>query len=70
MAAVRVQVWLDENPPERRLIGVAHGGVGRLLRGLYAKFSIAETLAQDQPQDALFQLHRGAVERIEVDSAD
>ncbi len=70
MVASRAKDWLGEITPERCLVVVAHGALGRVLRGLYANLSIPETLAQDEPQDAVFRLHCGAVERIEVGSTD
>ena len=42
----------------------AHGGIGRVLRGLFIGAAQAEILAMDQPHDAFYRLHRGAAERI------
>jgi probable phosphoglycerate mutase len=62
----RVGQWLDEQVEEdsRRLIVVSHGVSGRLLRGRYAGLTKAQTLAQDSPQDALYRLSGGLLERI------
>jgi len=42
----------------------AHGGSGRVLRGLFLGAPQADILKMDQPQDAFYRLHRGAAERI------
>lgn len=64
MLAARVALWLDEVPAVARLVVVAHGAMGRVLRGLYAGLSQADTLALDEPQDAFFRLSDGGIERI------
>ncbi len=46
----------------------AHGGIGRVLRGVFVGAPNVEILAMDQPQDAFYCLHRGAAARI--DAAD
>jgi len=63
----RVGDWLADLPPEpeRRVIVVSHGGSGRVVRGAYLGLPRAETWAQDVPQDAVFRLANGAVERID-----
>ncbi|MEW6389465.1 MAG: histidine phosphatase family protein [Pseudomonadota bacterium] len=63
----RLGAWLAEQAaePERRLIVVSHGVAGRLLRGLYARLSKEEALRQDIPQDAIFRLAGGRIERID-----
>jgi len=57
--------WLGSLPPEpeRRIIAVSHGVWGRLLRGAYAGLGRQETLNQDVPQDAVYELRRGRLER-------
>ncbi len=61
----RVRPWLAAQSPEpRKLIAVAHGVSGSLLRGAYLGLSREETLAQDMPQDAIFRLAEGAVQRL------
>jgi broad specificity phosphatase PhoE len=42
----------------------AHGGIGRVLRGLFLGASQADIAKMDQPQDAFYRLHLGAAERI------
>lgn len=51
------------------LIAVSHGVAGAVLRGLHARLPRAEMLSLDVPQDALFILGAGGVERIEVAGA-
>ena len=68
----RVGGWLAEqaSEPERRLIVVSHGVAGRMLRGAYAGLSRTEVLAQDVPQDAIFRLMGGQVERLECEPVE
>jgi broad specificity phosphatase PhoE len=63
----RLSGWLAEQvaESERRLIVVSHGVAGRLLRGAYAGLSREDVLNQDVPQDAIFRLSGGQVERLE-----
>lgn len=63
----RVAAWLADQPPEpeRRMIAVSHGVTGRLLRGAYAGLDRHATLMQDTPQDAVYQLASGRIERID-----
>lgn len=62
--AARVGGWLHEleQTDGRRRVVVSHGLAGGVLRELYA----GGTLEQARPpQDAVFRLYRGAVERID-----
>ncbi|WP_312165078.1 histidine phosphatase family protein [Phenylobacterium sp.] len=63
----RARDWLASLPPEpeRKVIVVSHGGSGRVVRGAYLGLPRAETWAQDVPQDAVFRMASGAVERID-----
>ncbi|HEY9217714.1 MAG TPA: histidine phosphatase family protein [Phenylobacterium sp.] len=65
----RVSAWLAAQSPEpdRRVIAVSHGVAGRILRGVYAGMDPITTMNQDVPQDAIFRLARGAVERLACD---
>lgn len=65
----RVGAWLADQPPEpeRRIIAVSHGVAGRLLRGVYLGLERQETLMQDVPQDAVFRLAGGAIERFDCE---
>jgi len=62
----RVGQWLAEQGEEagRRLIVVSHGVAGRLLRGCYAGLTKAQILGQDAPQDAVYRLRGGRLDRI------
>lgn len=62
----RVSGWLAEQAaePERRLIVVSHGIAGWMLRGAYGGLSRAQVIAQDTPQDAIFRLSGGQVDRL------
>ena len=68
----RVADWLDgqSQEPERRVIVVSHGVAGRLLRGAYAGLSRAETLGQDVPQDAVYRLMAGRIDRFDCEPLD
>ncbi len=66
MVAARATDWLDGIAPDRQLVVVAHGAVGRVLRGLYSGLSRVATVALDEPQDAIFGLHGGKIDRIVV----
>ncbi len=65
----RVAEWLAEQDEDSRVIVVSHGVAGRLIRGAYAALSPTATLALDIPQDALFRLSDGQIERIECAGA-
>ncbi|WP_374533250.1 histidine phosphatase family protein [Phenylobacterium sp.] len=68
----RVGDWLAGLPPEpeRKVIVVSHGGSGRVVRGAYLGLSREETWAQEVPQDAVFRLAGGAVERFDCEPAE
>ncbi|RAK56934.1 histidine phosphatase family protein [Phenylobacterium deserti] len=67
----RMQSWLDSLPaePERRVIAVSHGVAGRVLRGVYGSLPEGVVPGQDAPQDAIFRLQGGAIERIACELA-
>jgi probable phosphoglycerate mutase len=68
----RVGAWLASLPPEpqRRIVAVAHGISGRVLRGLYANLGRDEASLQDVPQDAVYLLQHGGVGRIDCEPLD
>lgn len=68
----RVSDWLSEQAPEpeRRLIVVSHGIAGRLLRGAYAGLSPVEVLELDVPQDALYRLRAGQLDRFDCEPVE
>jgi len=63
----RLSAWLADLEPEgaRRVIAVSHGVSGRVLRGLYAGLARDDALALEVPQDAVFRLSGGRIERID-----
>jgi probable phosphoglycerate mutase len=65
----RASAWLAEQPAEaeRRVIAVSHGVTGRLIRGVYAGLSRNQTLMQDVPQDAVYRLANGQVDRFDCE---
>lgn len=63
--AERVGAWLAEQTPDARLIVVAHGLLNRVLRGLYSGLTHDEIFTLDEPQDAVFLLNGGSVERLD-----
>ena len=66
----RLGGWLAEALEDPRpLIVVSHGVAGAVLRGLYARLSREEMLSLDAPQDTVFVLEGGRVERIVVEGA-
>jgi len=62
----RIRPWLAEQADEarRRLIVVSHGVAGRLLRGAYANLEPALVLRQVAPQDAIYRLSQGQIDRL------
>jgi broad specificity phosphatase PhoE len=62
----RLAEWLEAaHACESPTIVVSHGVAGRILRGLYLGLSRTETLSLDVPQDAVFRLACGTMERID-----
>ena len=69
--AGRLRSWLDEAAVSPRpIIAVSHGVAGRVLRGLYADMDPAAALKLEAPQDAIFRLADGRVERIDCEPVD
>jgi broad specificity phosphatase PhoE len=62
----RVSGWLAEQAPEpeRKLIVVSHGIAGWMLRGAYGGLPRTEVIGQDVPQDAIYRLHGGQIDRL------
>ena len=64
--AARLGDWLGEaTAAASPLVIVSHGMAGRVLRGLYAGLDRDEALKLDVPQDAVFRLAEGRIERID-----
>ena len=62
MVANRAIDWLRE--ADGSIVVVTHGGVERVLRGLYGRMPTAEIGHLAEPQDVLFQLKDGHITRI------
>jgi probable phosphoglycerate mutase len=63
----RARTWLADQVPEpdRRMIVVGHGVWGRCLRGVYVHLAREEIDRQSSPQDAVFRLHEGRIDRFD-----
>ena len=68
----RAADWLGSiaQEPERRVIAVSHGVWGRLLRGIYAGLDRQATLDQDVPQDAVYRLQNGQIDRFDCEPVE
>ncbi len=72
MLTQRVGSWLADLPPEAfddrppALIVVSHGGVSRVLRGLYARLSPEDTLSLSVSQEEFYCLRYGFVGSISI----
>lgn len=68
--AARLSDWLGAMAADPRpRIAVSHGLAGKVLRGLYAGLPVGEALRQDSPQDAVFRLSEGRIERFDCEPA-
>ena len=63
-AQARLTSWLQEPTLPQRVIVVAHGLSGALLRGVYAGLADEAVWVQEIPQDAFFKLQDGDISRI------
>ena len=64
MVAVRITDWFTKL--NRETVVIAHGGVGRILRGLYAGLAWQEISALDEPYGTAFRLQSGIVTRFDT----
>jgi len=62
----RISGWLAEQAPEpeRKLIVVSHGIAGWMLRGAYGGLPREQVISLDTPQDAIFRLSNGQIDRL------
>ena len=61
----RLQSWLDGVLSDGRdRVAVSHGVAGKVLRGLYLGLDIEAALKLDSPQDAIFRMDGGNIEKI------
>lgn len=63
----RIGDFLAGVSDETRLVVVSHGAAGRILRGLYGGLPREAMLSLDIPQDAVFRLHAGQVDRFDCE---
>jgi broad specificity phosphatase PhoE len=68
----RVGSWFDSLPPEpqRRIIAVSHGITGKVIRGVYAGLDRATTIYQAAPQDAVYRLQNGQIDRFDCEPVE
>ncbi|MBC7905288.1 MAG: histidine phosphatase family protein [Rhodospirillaceae bacterium] len=62
--SARLSHWLAERVGGEKLVVVGHGVSGRILRGLHAKINPDEAPCGESPQDVVFRLRAGRIERI------
>ncbi len=62
----RARQWLDTPAAQGTVLLVSHGAFGRALRGRYLGLGPDETMALDEPQDAVFRLSHGTASRIDA----
>lgn len=63
--SARLASWLADRQDGEKLVVVSHGVAGRVLRGLHMGIDPDQALDQgESPQDALFRLRPGSIERI------
>ena len=64
----RIGAFLAEVAPHTIVVG--HGASGRVLRGLYGGLAKADMLALEIPQDAVFRLQNGQIDRFDCEPLD
>lgn len=62
--SARLAAWLADRQPGEKVIAISHSVAGRVLRGLHAGMDANQALLADSPQDSVFLLSGGSVERI------
>jgi broad specificity phosphatase PhoE len=63
---VRVRSWMDEaDAAGEHRVAITHAGVGRTMRGLCLGLTLDEIRVLDTPQDVIFRLAGGQVDRFE-----
>jgi probable phosphoglycerate mutase len=56
--------------PHRRVIAVSHGITGRLIRAAYAGLGRDQVLQMAVPQDAVFRLQNGQIDRLDCEPVE
>jgi probable phosphoglycerate mutase len=65
--SARIGEFLGEAGPEDRVIVVSHGAAGRVIRGLLGGLDRKAMLTLEVPQDAIFRLHDGQIDRFDCE---
>lgn len=65
--ASRLGRWLEERAADQPLIVMAHGGSGRVLRGIYAGMGTDEIFACNDPQSTIYFLENGTTRTFAAD---
>ena len=66
IAAPRLGGFLDEHAGgDRQVIAVTHAGAGKVMRGVHLGLDLAAVRHLDVPQDAVFALSPGSIERFD-----
>lgn len=68
--AARLADFLAGITPDDRVVVVSHGASGRVLRGLYGGLARADLLALEIPQDAVYRLYNGQIDRFDCEPLD
>jgi probable phosphoglycerate mutase len=68
----RASAFLADLPPEphRRVIAVSHGVTGRLIRAAYAGLDRDAVLQMAVPQDAVYRLQNGQIDRFDCEPVE
>jgi probable phosphoglycerate mutase len=68
----RIEDFLAGLPPEpeRRVILVSHGASGRVIRGVYTGLDREAMLDLDVPQDAVYRLQNGQIDRFDCEPVE
>lgn len=66
LAAPRLGAFLAEHADgDRQVIAVTHAGAGKVMRGVHLGLGLADVRHLEVPQDAVFALTPGAIERFD-----
>ena len=70
--AARIEAFIADLPPEpeRRVVVVSHGAAGRVMRGGYIGLSREAMLDLEVPQDAVFRLQNGQIDRLDCEPVE
>lgn len=66
MLATRIRKWVASVADKPRIVAVSHGGLGRVMRGIYLGLAPEQILELDVPHGVIFRLAGGQVDRFET----